>query len=97
MTNLKTAFAAPICAAFLSSCEHPSFMKIPEQGPPEYQAGWNDGCDSGLATYGTMFDKLGHSFYQNYSMLNNNYYVAAWHEGFDYCRHYNLKWNTQNF
>jgi hypothetical protein len=72
-------------------------MRNSIDGPPEYQSGWEDGCGSGLATYGTVFDKWSHSFYQNYSMLSNPNYVAAWHEAFDYCRHYNYKWNTQDF
>ncbi len=95
---MRKLFLIPVLA--LSSCafggSSPLFMNVDQPGPPEYKAGWKDGCQSGLATYGSVFYKAQYSFYQNYSMMNNPAYVAAWHESFDYCRHYNLKWFTQD-
>lgn len=75
----------------------PTLMNMDPPGPPEYKAGWKDGCGSGLATYGTAIYKMEYSFYQNYSMMKNPHYVAGWHEAFDYCRHYNLKWQTHEY
>jgi len=74
----------------------PVLMDMDPPGPPEYKAGWKDGCQSGFATYGTAIYKMEYSFYQNYSMMRDPSYNAAWHESFDYCRHYNLKWLTQD-
>lgn len=66
-------------------------MDVP--GPPEYKAGYKDGCQSGLATYGPAQYKLYYSFFQDYEMLSNKYYNAAWHESFNYCRHFSLKYH----
>jgi hypothetical protein len=74
----------------LQSCA-PSFMDMDPPGSPEFKAGWKDGCESGMATYGSMFNKMRYSFYQNYDLLSVPDYDAAWHESFNYCRHYNLK------
>lgn len=75
---------------------HPLFMATDVPGPPEYKKGWEHGCESGLATYGTVINKFSNKFYQDYRMMKDHYYDAGWHEGFDYCRHYNLKWQTQD-
>jgi len=81
----------------LASCSpSPLFMKQDQPGSPEFKAGWKDGCESGLATYGTLYNKLSYEFYQNYEMLKVPDYDTAWHEAFNYCRHYNLKWNTHD-
>lgn len=65
------------------------------EGTPEFKEGWKDGCHSGLATYGPAHYKLWYSYYQNYGMLKNPDYTAAWHESFDFCRHFNFKYHTQ--
>jgi len=86
----------------LTSCNalggpKPFLMDADPEGPPEFKAGWKDGCQSGFATYGTALNKMYYSFYQDFNMLKNPSYNAAWHEAFDYCRHYNLKWNTHDW
>lgn len=63
------------------------------EGPIEYQEGYKDGCQSGLATYGPAHYKSYYTFYQNFSMLDNRYYNAAWHESFDFCRHFSYKYH----
>lgn len=80
---------------FLQSCA-PLMMNMDPPGSPEFKEGWKDGCESGLATYGTMFNKLRYQFYQNYEMLSIPDYNAAWHEAFNYCRHYNLKYQVHD-
>lgn len=74
----------------------PALLEIDPPGSPEFKMGFKDGCESGLATYGTIFYKSAYSFYQNYDMLSNIDYDRAWHEAFNYCRHYSLKWNTHD-
>lgn len=84
----------------LQSCSwagpRPILMDMDPPGSPEFKMGFKDGCESGFATYGTFFYKLNYSFYQNYEMLSNVDYDRAWHEAFNYCRHYSLKWNTHD-
>lgn len=65
-------------------------------GPPEYKQGWRHGCESGFATYGPVHYKFAYSFYQDFNMLDDRYYNAAWHEAFNFCRHYSLKWHTHD-
>ena len=81
-----------ITLLLLLQCCAPIFIDMDPPGSPEFKAGWKDGCESGLATYGTMFNKMRYEFYQNYSMLAHRDYDVAWHESFNYCRHYNLKY-----
>lgn len=81
-----------VCA---TSCA-PILLEMDPPGSPEFKAGYRDGCESGLATYGTVFNKMRYSFYQNYDMLSNSDYDHAWHEAFNYCRHYNLKYQTHD-
>ena len=86
-----------ISLLILQSCSNaPLFMKEDQPGSAEFKMGWNHGCDSVLATYGTLYNKMFHAFYQDYEMLSNPDYDTAWHEAFNYCRHYNLKWNTHD-
>ena len=73
----------------------PILMPNHVEGSPEFQAGWKHGCESGFATYGTAIYKMWYSFHQEYAMMSNRDYDSAWHESFDYCRHYIYKWNTQ--
>lgn len=73
----------------------PILMSNHVEGTPEFQAGWHHGCESGFSTYGTAVYKWFYSFHQEYAMMSNRDYDSAWHEGFDYCRHYIYKWNTQ--
>ena len=84
---------------FVTACggPRPALMSMDPPGPPEFKAGWKDGCESGFATYGPSHYKLYYSFYQNYGMLKNPHYNAAWHEAFNFCRHYNYKWNTHDW
>ena len=74
----------------------PGPLSLDPPGSLEYKAGFKDGCESGLATYGTIFYKMRYGFYQNYEMLSNVDYDRAWHESFNYCRHYNLKYQTHH-
>lgn len=76
---------------------HPMFMDMDPPGSPEFKMGFKHGCESGFATYGTIFNKSYYEFYQNYDMLENIDYDRAWHEAFNYCRHYNYKWNTHDW
>lgn len=75
----------------------PGFMDMDPPGPPEYKQGWRHGCESGFATYGTALNKAYYAFYQDFYMMDDRYYNAGWHEAFNFCRHYNYKWNTHDW
>lgn len=81
----------------MQSCNPtPLFMDMDPPGSPEFKAGWKHGCESGFATYGSIYNKIAYSFYQDYNMLSVPDYDVAWHEAFNYCRHYNLKWQVHD-
>lgn len=66
--------------------------EAPEGGPPEYTQGWKDGCESGLAAYGsTHYRVSGHKYKMDYKMVDNQDYYQAWHDSYTYCRWY--VWN----
>ena len=96
MKNLALIPMFFLFAACVWEGPSPAFLDMDPPGPPEYKAGWRDGCESGFATYGTAFYKTYYSFYQDFNMLKNRHYNAAWHEAFNFCRHYNYKWHTND-
>lgn len=55
-------------------------------GSPEYQLGWEDGCDTGLSAEGGWEYKALYGFKKRPEMAANEQYKQAWNEGFSYCR-----------
>ena len=74
---------------FLNSCTwfyHPATLDIEvPDGPPAYQAGWHDGCQSGLSTR-----RFANSFVYDVTMGNGIYqsdqvYHDGWNAGWFSC------------
>lgn len=61
-------------------------LTVDPQGPPEYQLGWQDGCDSGMSAEGEWSYKLMFGFKKRPEMSANDQYKQGWNEGFTYCR-----------
>ena len=61
-------------------------MTVEPSGPPEYQLGWQDGCDSGMSAEGEWSYKLAFGFKKRPEMSANDQYKQGWNEGFTYCR-----------
>ncbi len=59
----------------------------PPAGPPEYEQGWSDGCESGLNAYMHNFYKFMrlHDFKQDAKLRNNKMYYQAWQDSYVYC------------
>src|ERR1700743_1978052 len=55
-------------------------------GPPEYQLGWEDGCDTGLGAEGEWYSKVLYGYKKRPEMVSNDQYKNGWNEGFTYCR-----------
>ncbi len=75
---------------FVTACHSPTpalLSNVPE-GPPEYQQGWKDGCESGLTTYGNDWYKSFYSFKQDRKLVDNDTYFKVWQDAFNYCRHH---------
>lgn len=59
----------------------------PPEGPRNYQQGWSDGCESGVAsTTNTMFMVLGsYKFRLDTQLRNDPLYNKAWQYGYNHC------------
>ena len=79
------AFAATLSAA-ASGCKPLSIQMVSPAGPPEYQLGWEDGCDTGLSAEGSWDYKLMFGFKKRPEMAASDQYKQGWNEGFTYCR-----------
>ncbi|MBL0319490.1 MAG: hypothetical protein IPP74_09435 [Alphaproteobacteria bacterium] len=83
--------------SLVTACK-PQFPNIghPQAGsPPFYERGWNEGCETGLAAYGTSFYKSFYHFKQSPELTANTVYYQAWNDAFAYCRHFALRWSNQ--
>ena len=90
---------AIICLMLLTSaCSFkymPQTLKdsgIPQNGSPEFNQGWRDGCDSGMAAFGNYTYKLIYNFKKDMRLLNNQEYTAAWNSAYNSCRWYTSTW-----
>jgi hypothetical protein len=70
----------------LTSCRpFPLYFEKPG-GPPDYQLGWQDGCDTGVGVEGSMITRNMFGFKKRPEMYDNPLYQSGWNEGFTYCR-----------
>lgn len=71
----------------LGSCRPVSTWFATPDGPPEYQLGWQDGCDTGLSAQGDYRYRAVFGFKKRPEMHDNEFYKSGWNEGFSYCRY----------
>lgn len=101
MSTLRLCMVSLVCLLLLTSCSkfhiefggaHPSSlpMKSPPPGPPIYQQGWLDGCESGFSGYANNFDKFWHKFKQDPELAQNSVYYRIWKDAYAYCANYGL-------
>lgn len=81
-------FLIAVCVLSVATgCRPFELYFIKPQGPPEYQLGWQDGCDTGLSAGGGMYQyPLLYSFKKRPELGNSEQYKTGWNEGFTYCR-----------
>lgn len=102
---LGNIFIISVCIIALSACtgkdgafdiRKPYAMDLtPPDGPPEYQQGWSDGCESGSHAYsGGMYKLMGaFELKQDEVLRNNRMYYQVWKDAFLYC---SLYWEGVN-
>ena len=71
----------------MGGCRPLWLQVVDPPGPPEYQLGWEDGCDSGLSAEGGWDYKVMYGFKKRPEMSSNDQYKQGWNEGFTYCRY----------
>ncbi len=71
---------------WLGACRPMMLLTVDPAGPPEYQLGWEDGCDSGMSAQGGWEYKVMYGFKKRPEMGGSDMYKSGWNEGFTYCR-----------
>jgi hypothetical protein len=84
--QIKQYAALSLLVLAVAGCRPLWTFTVSPSGPPEYQLGWEDGCDSGLSAEGTWDYKLTYGFKKRPEMAANDQYKQGWNEGFTYCR-----------
>jgi hypothetical protein len=71
----------------LVGCRPMSIWTVTPSGPPEYQLGWEDGCDTGLSAEdeGIIY-RWTFGFKKRPELASSDQYKQGWNEGFTYCR-----------
>lgn len=62
----------------------------PPPGPPEYEQGWLDGCESGYSGYGNSTNKQFHTWRQDPILAQNPVYYQIWKDAYWYCANYGM-------
>ncbi len=67
-----------------------SMDTTPPPGPPEYQKGWSDGCESGSNAYSNSLYKTFKAFDFRFdpTLRKNRMYYQVWKDAFLYCSIY---------
>lgn len=66
--------------------------KPPANAHPDYLAGWEDGCETGMSTMSPGYYKSFYGFAQDPYKVDNLRYYKAWKDSYTYCRHYTFKY-----
>src|SRR3954466_9905325 len=85
-TMMKRSVAIAAILVLTAGCRPFWVNMVEPAGPPEYQLGWEDGCDSGLSAEGGWDYKMMYGFKKRPEMSANDQYKQGWNEGFTYCR-----------
>ena len=83
---MKKLFILAFTPFLLMSCRPLFLNTVDPSGPPEYQLGWEDGCDSGLSAEGGWTYKMMYGFKKRVELASSDQYKQGWNEGFSYCR-----------
>lgn len=74
-----------------TSAGHMSWTKAagadytPPPGPPEYQQGFLDGCETGRSAYANHFYKMFLQSKQDEKLAGNPMYYQVWQDAYLYC------------
>lgn len=107
MNRFKMFITLVFSAIFMNGCFHESgilgYKPKPwgiggpaENASPEYKQGWHDGCETGMAEFGTSAYKSFYKFKQNIALIDNPTYYQVWKQAEQYCKHYSGKWNLRS-
>ncbi len=70
----------------VASCRPATLYYVDPSGPPEYQLGWQDGCDTGLSAGSTFLYKIMYGHKKRHEFAGNAMYQSGWSDASAYCR-----------
>ena len=83
---MKRALVLAVLLLGTASCRPMELYFVKPQGPPEYQLGWQDGCDTGISADAGYVAKMMYGFNKRPELGSSEEYKQGWNEGFTYCR-----------
>lgn len=92
---LLVMFAASSCNSITKPVPHGLYSNLIDgapEGTPGFRYGWKEGCESGMAAYGSLHYKMAYNFKYDRTALHNDEYHKAWEMGFRHCRWYTQTW-----
>jgi hypothetical protein len=64
----------------------PMYLRVTlDYGPPEFRAGYEDGCKTALSVYGNTYMKTIYSLKKRPEYQYNNMYNQVWRDAWNYC------------
>ncbi len=77
----------------ITGCYNPglnitTMPKPPLQGPPEYIAGWEAGCETGMTSYSNSYYRTRYKAKVDGHMMSDENYNKGWELGQSYCSYY---------
>ena len=100
MSSVYKLLLVVMLAMQLGACTYlhvdPGWLKPPEMdvepppGPPIYQQGFRDGCESGFSGYGASGTKLFYKWKQDPELAANKVYYQIWKDAYAYCALYGM-------
>lgn len=64
--------------------------QVPKSAPANYQQGWIDGCETGMAATGGPIYQVAYQNKINPQLVENTQYFRGWNEAKTYCAHYTM-------
>jgi hypothetical protein len=61
-------------------------------GPPKFQKGWRDGCETAISANTNSFQKFFYTFKQDGYMAQDPVYYAGWKTAWEYCMKYTFNY-----
>jgi hypothetical protein len=74
-----------------------SLDMTPPPGPPEYQQGFLDGCETAIGAYANPFYKTFHTAKQDAELAQNKVYYQIWKDAYAYCAVYIMAQKTHGY
>ncbi len=108
MKTMKYIAVIGLVAA-LTACSPrsgPPWMAWMEEGPPPqegvvypelYVVGWKQGCQTGISSNTTHFNKFFYKYEQDSKLIMDDVYYRGWKDAFDYCQRYTKTYYARKF